>query len=140
MRIVFEVDDFETHVLKFMELAREKFLETHDPDAMPILKELLNLGKEIRVVRGQDDRPHTLMGDRLEGTLDTNVNNFHILGARQGQRTIAHRMQSLNEAHGQVTRTPVQEEQTTHVLVPELFSRLANTIPTGSLFRGGSAL
>ena len=98
------------------------------------------MGKEIRIVRGQDDRPHTLMGDRLEGTLDTNVNNFHILGARQGQRTIAHRMQSLNEAHGQVTRTPVQEEQTTHVLIPELFSRLANTIPTGSFFRGGSAL
>ena len=41
MRIIFKVDDFESHVLKFMELAREKFLEAHDPDAMPILKEFL---------------------------------------------------------------------------------------------------
>ena len=50
MRIVFEVDNLESHILKLVELTRDEFLEAHDPDAMPVLKELLNLGKEIRVV------------------------------------------------------------------------------------------
>ena len=55
VRIVFKVKDFKAQIFQFVELAGEELLETHNPDAVSVFKQILNLRQEVGVVRSQNN-------------------------------------------------------------------------------------
>lgn len=134
----FEVDDLQAFVLKVVEGGGEELLEAHDGDPAPHVEEVLHLRGEVGVMAREDHRAGLEFGDRVHRALEADVDDLHVLRARQRDHRVVHRVEGLDEAHRQDAGGSVEEEEALGGFVPLVRRRFEDAVPAGSFFGQGA--